>query len=497
MQRLLSEIPAFVTHVTTTLENAGFEAHLVGGCVRDLLLGRSPSDWDITTNAKPEEIEALFEHAFYENDFGTVGVVDDNATDEAVKIVEVTTYRTESTYSDNRRPDSVSFSTNVLDDLKRRDFTVNAIALRLPALGKHEEIQWVDPFNGQSDLELGLIRAVGTPRERFDEDALRLLRAVRLAGQLGFVIEAETQAAIAEYHERLATISQERIRDELVKILMNKEPMLSFGFLLRLGLLKHVIPELLEGLHMEQTQAHSYDVFEHSIRTLEYAAEQDWPLPLRLAALFHDIGKPFTHALSKETGQPTFYGHEVVGAKITKNCLKRLKFSGEIVSQVTTLVRWHMFFSDPDLITLSAVRRMLARVGEENMELLVQLRKADRIGSGRPKAEPYRLRKYQAMVEEAKRDPVSVKMLKIDGTTIMKEFDVKPGPVLGNVLHALLGLVLEDPNLNTTEFLMKQTRELLELPENELIEKAKAGKLLRDDQEEQEIKDIRSSHHVQ
>jgi poly(A) polymerase/tRNA nucleotidyltransferase (CCA-adding enzyme) len=426
------EIPEEVQFVSDTLEKSGYEAYLVGGCVRDILIGKTPKDWDITTNAKPDEIEGLFEETYVNNDFGTVGVVQKDVEDETLKVVEVTPFRSESGYSDSRRPDSVTFGVSLEDDLKRRDFTINAIAYRLNG----EKI--VDLFSGEEDLNNKHIKAVGVATERFSEDALRMMRAVRLAVELDFVIEGETMTAIAQNNYNLKRISKERIRDEFVKILNSKLPMQGIIFLEKLGLLEHVAPDLMRGKGVEQNQAHAFDVYEHLLRTMQHGADKDWSFDIRIAGLFHDVSKPETRRWSKEKNDWTFHGHEVVGARVTKKALKDLRFSKETIEKVVKLVRWHMFFSDPDEVTLSAVRRTIRNVGTENIWELLRLRRCDRIGTGRPKEQPFRLRKYTAMVEEALRDPISVGMLEIDGAKVMEISEEKPGPKLGHTLHALL-----------------------------------------------------------
>lgn len=485
-----SDIPKEVQHVADTLESRGFEAHLVGGCVRDLLIGKQPKDWDITTNANPLEIESLFSETFMNNDFGTVGVVNEETDDERLKVVEVTPYRTESEYSDARRPDSVEFGVSLEEDLKRRDFTVNAIAYRL----KEEKI--IDLFDGEADIREKRLRAVGEASARFREDALRMMRAVRLAVELDFVIESETMAAIAENSNNLSRISKERVRDEFTRILNSKQPMQGIIFLEKLNLLEHVAPDLLRGIGVEQNQAHAFDVYEHLLRTMQHAADKDWDFDIRLAGLFHDISKPETRRWSKEKNDWTFHGHEVVGAKITKKALQELKFPREKIQRIVTLVRWHMFFSDPDEVTLSAVRRTIANVGQENIWDLLKLRRCDRIGTGRPKEQPFRLRKYMAMVEEALRDPISVKMLKINGDRIMEMTGEKPSKKLGDVLHALLEEVLDDPGKNTAEYLENRATELLKLPEEELTKLGSAGKEKQAAEESAAIRELQKKHKV-
>ncbi|MBU2158708.1 CCA tRNA nucleotidyltransferase [Patescibacteria group bacterium] len=482
-------IPIEVTTVTNTLRTAGYEAYLVGGCVRDLLIERAPKDWDITTNAKPEQIQALFPESFYENDFGTVGIKT-GSEDPLLAVVEVTPYRTETGYSDKRRPDSVEFGDNLEEDLARRDFTVNAIAL------DDSKGQLVDPYKGQKDIELRVLRTVGVASERFEEDALRLMRAVRLVAELEFALDVDTAAAIKEKAGNLQHISRERVRDEFVKIILSKQPMLALILSQQLGLLQYIAPELTKGIGIDQNQAHSFDVFGHLLRALQHAADKEWDFDIRLAALYHDVSKPETRRWSDEKKDWTFHGHEVVGARVTKKALEELKFSRETIGRVSKLVRWHMFFSDPDQITLSAVRRMIRNVGQENIWDLLNLRICDRIGTGRPKEQPFRFRRYKAMVEEALRDPISVGMLKTDGEHIMDVFHVKPGRQIGFVLHALLEEVLEDPKKNTVEYLDARTKQLLELPEDELRKLGESGKKSREAAEEQEIKDILSKHHV-
>lgn len=485
-----NEIPKEVQHIADTLENRGFEAHLVGGCVRDLILGRKPKDWDITTNAHPTEIESLFPDTFVNNDYGTVGVVDESAEDPTLRVIEVTPYRTESQYSNARHPDHVEFGVSLEDDLKRRDFTVNAIAYRLNG----EKI--TDLFGGEADLKEKRLKAVGNPTERFAEDALRMMRAVRLAVRLDFVIESETLAAIAANSANLGRISKERIRDEFTKILESKQPMQGIIFLEKLGLLQYVAPDLLKGIGIEQNQAHAYDVYEHLLRTMQHAADKDWGFDVRLAGLFHDVSKPETRRWSKEKNDWSFHGHEVVGARMTKKALQELKFPKDQIEKIVKLVRWHMFFSDPDQVTLSAVRRTIANVGEENIWELMQLRRCDRIGTGRPKEQPFRLRKYTAMVEQALRDPISVKMLKIDGSRIMEITGERPGPKLGHTLHALLEEVLDDPEKNTTDYMEKRATELMAMSENELKALGEKGKEKKDQEEFAAVKALERKHKV-
>jgi len=488
-------IPPEISYVTDTLERAGFEAYLVGGCVRDLYRDITPKDWDVTTNARPEEIIALFPKTFYENEYGTVGVVNEEIPEDdlgrgSLRVVEVTPYRKETTYSNFRHPDQVIFSGNLEDDLLRRDFTMNAIAY---SVSKKE---LVDPYDGESDIERHLIRSVGKPEDRFHEDALRIMRAVRFGAQLGFAIEMDTMNAVAQFAHRLEHIAGERIRDEFSKIVMSDRPMEGIILLHRVGVLKYIIPELEAGLGCEQNGDHIYEVWEHNLRALEHAKERGWPLHVRVAALLHDVAKPHTRKWSEEKKDWTFYGHDVVGGRMSKKILERLRYPKKFIDDVSTLVRYHLFFSDIEKITLSAVRRIVANVGPERVWDLMDVRACDRIGMGRPKETPYRLRKYHSMIEEAMRAPVSVGMLKIDGAQIMEVLAIKPGREIGWILHALFNEVLDDPERNTADYLEVRTRELIALDAGELEKLGEAGKEEKEKKEEGEVAEIRKKYNV-
>ncbi|MCX6716449.1 MAG: HD domain-containing protein [Candidatus Taylorbacteria bacterium] len=486
-------IPKEVSRVTETLEKAGFEAYLVGGCVRDLLLKKEPKDWDVTTNATPDQILSLFgEDGFYENTFGTVGVVNRETENERLKVVEVTPYRLESVYSDHRRPDSVKFSQSLEEDLKRRDFTINALALRV----KDKETEVVDLYGGKKDIADKVIRTVGNPDERFTEDALRILRAIRFTAELGFALNIDTANSIKKNVNLLGEISKERIRDEFIKIIMSDKPMDGLITAHTFGVLKYIAPELELGIGVEQKGTHVYDVWEHLLRSVQHSADRKWPLEVRLSALFHDVGKPETRRFSRETDKYTFYGHEVVGSRVTKKILERLRFPVKTIEKVTKLARWHMFFSDTEQITLSAVRRMIANVGKENIWDLMNVRASDRIGTGRPKENPYRLRKYQSMIEEAMRDPISVGMLKTDGKRLMEVTRETPGPRLGYILHALLEDVLDDPKLNTEEYLDKKALELSKKTDTELKKLGEEGKLKKEEEDDAKVTEIRGKFNV-
>lgn len=485
-------VPEQIVEVARILHSEGFEIYLVGGCVRGLIMKREVSDWDFTTNATPEQIQGLFDHTVYENDFGTVGVVLDGVPDgdSDHTVVEITPYRKEMGYSDNRRPDGVVFCDSLDEDLSRRDFTINTLAYN-PVTK-----DLVDHHNGIADLHLGVIRCVGDPEERFREDALRLMRAVRIATQLNGTVEEHTLRVIQEQSNLLSSIATERVRDEFVKIVMAAAPDAGIRLLLQTGLLEYIIPELLKGDGVDQSQAHRYDVLEHNIRTLAHSGVKQFRLEVRLAALLHDIGKPKTREWSKERDDWSFHAHEIVGAHMTKRILKRLRFSKDVVDTVTLFVRWHMFFSDPDKVSLSGVRRMVARVGEKHIWDLIDLRICDRIGTGRPKEQPYRLRKYIAFVEEVLREPVTPGSLVINGTVLMRELNLKPGPKIGNILHVLLAEVLDDPSGNTEDALFARARELAHMSDKDLAALGAKGKLRRFEEEEEQVAKIRKKYGV-
>ena len=504
-----SKIPKYVTRVTETLEKAGFEVFLVGGCVRDLIMNKEPKDWDITTNAKPEEIIPLFEKTVYENTFGTVGVClpaqtgipkkDINVTHVTeYDIVEVTPYRIEAKYSDFRHPDEIKFSENIEDDLKRRDFTINALAYN-PHKG-----QIIDLYKGQQDIKDKVIRAVGNPNDRFQEDALRMLRAIRFSTQLDFTVSHETMQAIVDNVHLMEKISSERIREELNKIIENRNGAQGIGLLQKVGLLKYIIPELEEGIGCEQGGAHKYDVFTHCLEALNHAVNKEWSLEVRLAALFHDIGKPKSRRAGKKK-EYTFYGHEVIGARMAKQIMERLKYPKKSTDLVVSLIRNHMFFSDTETITLSAVRRIVQKVGSDYIWDLMNVRECDRVGMSKIEA-PYRLRKYHAMIEEVLHDPISVGQLAIDGKYMMEmklhpptedgRTGIKPGPRMGWILNALLEEVLDDPTKNTKEHLSELVKSLDMLGDAELKTLGERGKEKKDELEQQEINKLHKKHGV-
>ncbi len=466
------KIPKEIKSVLKKLETAGFEAYLVGGCVRDLLLKIEPKDWDITTNAKPQEIRSVFPNSFYENKFLTV-TVKTNSEDPRLKEVEVTTYRSEAKYTDRRHPDKIKFAKTLEEDLQRRDFTINAMALTI----KKEKL--VDLFEGKKDLENKIIRAVGDPKKRFNEDSLRMMRAVRLATTLDFTIEEKTAQEIKKNSSWLSFISKERVRDEFLKIIISERAAKGIELLRNLNLLKHIIPELEESYGVTQNKHHIYDVYTHSLRALDYAAKKNFNKYIRIAALLHDIAKP--RVKKGEGPDATFYNHEIVGAEMTKKILNRLKFPKKDIEKITKLVRYHLFYYNVGEVGESSVRRLVRRVGIENMDDLLKLRMADRIGSGVPKAEPYKLRHLKYLIEKVSRDPLSVKMLKVSGNDVMRILKITPGPKIGLILDILLGLVLSDPNKNKKTLLEKEIKKLGSLPDDKIKRIAEEAKRKRNE----------------
>jgi len=482
-------IPKEVKLVIDKLRKSNFDAYIVGGCVRDLLQNKEPEDWDITTNAKPEEIQKVFPKSFYENRFLTV-TTQTESQDPKLKEIEITTYRSEAKYTDKRHPDEIAFAETLEKDLARRDFTMNAMAIEIQ--GKKFKI--IDYFNGQKDINNKIIRAVGDPLIRFSEDALRMLRAVRLATVLNFLIEEKTEQAIQKNADQLKWISQERVRDELIKIIMNPRAAQGIELLRTLNLLKYIIPELEEGYGIGQNKHHIYECYDHNLRSLDYAVKANFNKYVRISALLHDIGKPKTK--QGEGKESTFYNHDVVGAKMTRQILQRLKFPKKDVEKITKLVRYHLFYYNVDEVSDSSVRRLVRQVGLENMEELLQLRMADRIGSGVPKAEPYKLRHLKYLIEKVSKDPISVKMLKVSGNDVMEILEIKPGPNVGQILDILLGYVLESPKKNKKEFLKNEIKNLGELSEKELSSFSQKAKKEREAIETKQDKMTRQKYWV-
>ncbi len=470
------DIPKEIQQILKILQNSGYEAYIVGGCVRDLLRNKQPNDWDLTTNAKPEEIQEVFNLAgfktFYENSFGTVSVLT-GSEQETLKEIEITPFRTEAKYSDKRHPDQVTFVKTLKQDLSRRDFTINALALT----EKNKTIEVIDLFSGQEYLQNKIIKAVGVPVERFSEDALRMMRAVRFAvclDETPWTIEEKTHQAIAKNANLLNEIAKERLKEELSKILMSKNGAKGIELLRELGLLQYIIPELLEGFGIGQNKHHIYEIYQHNLLSLEYACKKGFSFEVRVAALLHDIAKPRTK--SGEGENASFYGHEIVGAKMAKKILENLKFPKKEIEKITKLVRYHLFYYNVDEVGEASVRRLLRNVGPDLIEELLQVRMSDRIGSGVPKAEPYKLRHLKYLLEKVVKDPISPKMLKVNGQTIMETLQIRPGQKVGQILSIVLSYVLTDPAKNTLDFLLGEITRLGALSDQELSKLAQNAK---------------------
>lgn len=431
--------------VCQKLRSLGFEAWLVGGAVRDSFLSRPVKDLDIATNAWPDKVLRAFPHAIPTGlQHGTVTVVRNE------KQFEVTTYRRDGKYTDGRHPDEVSFSDTLVEDLERRDFTINALAYD-PFT--HE---LVDMHGGVQDLQAGLIRAIGEPEERFGEDALRMLRACRFASQLGFQIEEKTFAGIKTLKEHLKKISAERVRDELVKIITSPKPSLGLEAARKSGLLAIFLPELQNCYGVSQNSFHKYDVYYHILHVVDAFEDVEvFDYRLRLSGLFHDIAKPQTKRQVSAKEEPVFYNHEVIGAQVAGRVMRRLKFSNEDIETVTHLVRHHMFHYTPEW-TKGAIRRFIRNVGEEFIQPLFKLREADRKGNGKREITCEELEIFKEKIKEvfSEESAFQIKDLRINGTQLMEKFDLRPGPVIGKTLNYLLEKVLDEPELNREEKLM-------------------------------------------
>lgn len=461
---MLSVIPESVLSVYKKLEKNNFQVYFVGGCVRNILLKRSIKDWDLTTNATPDNLTKIFKESFYDNKFGTVGVPikGKKGLPAGRQVVEITTFRTEESLSPTHKPDKVSWGKSIDEDLSRRDFTINAIALRLTTFDRNRPsvFELIDPFSGEKDLKKKILKAVGDPNLRFKEDALRLLRAVRIATELEFTIEKETYEKIKEDASLLKHVSSERIRTELLRILEFQNAYDGIILLKDTGLLEYIIPELLEGIGISQARPgrhHTEDVFTHNLLSLKYCPSKD-PI-VKFATLIHDIGKPSVLKKDKE-GLVIFHNHEVAGAKIANKICERLKFSKKEKEKIITLIRWHMFSVNENL-TDAGVRRFIRRIGVENVKDMMDLRVGDRLGGGTQTAESWRLKFFKKKIEEQLKPlPFSINDLVIDGNDIMKILNIKPGPIIGKILNTIFEEVDEDLSKNTKIYLTKRVQEL-------------------------------------
>ncbi|MBI4089588.1 MAG: CCA tRNA nucleotidyltransferase [Candidatus Levybacteria bacterium] len=461
-------IPEEILNIYRKIQRAGLEVYLVGGCVRNMLLKKPVKDWDMTTNATPEDLLKIFPQAFYDNKFGTVGIP--IQTEGQKEVLEITTFRKEVGFSDKRRPDKVIWGKSIEEDLARRDFTINAIALKVTGDTQHEtrssnlsrvtcHVSLIDPYNGQQDIKDKLICAVGNPKERFKEDALRLLRAVRIATEFLFKIEENTWKEIVSDAFLIKEVSGERIRTELLRIIASEHVYEGVMLLKQANLLNHILPELVEGIGVSQKRPgrhHIDDVFTHNILSLKFCPSKD-PV-IRFAALLHDVGKPKVKSYD-EKGLVIFYNHEVAGAKIAREICDRLKFSRKERDKIVNLIRWHMFSVDEKLSD-AGIRRFIRRIGVENVKDMMDLRIGDRLGGGTQTAESWRLKLFKKRIEnQLKPLPFSINDLVIDGNDIMKELNIKPGPKVGEILQKLFLEVDEDLSKNNKDYLLKRIKE--------------------------------------
>lgn len=435
--------PAGVLDIIKKFKKAKYEIYIVGGVVRDALLDKLLTDWDFTTNATPEQILKLFPEGFYDNKFGTVGI-----KNEEGKLYEITTFRTEENYTDNRHPNKVAWGSHLQEDLLRRDFTINAMAL-------DSKFKLIDLYDGQKDLQNKLIRAVGNPDERFGEDALRMMRAVRIAAQLGFTIEQTTLQAIQANASKIRHISAERIHDELLKLMASPYPADGYLLLHNSGLGTEILPEMEATFGVEQKSPgrhHVYDVGTHSVEALRNCASPD-PIT-RLATLIHDVGKAKTQRILA-TGTITFYNHEMESAKIAVKIADRLRFSNAEKDKFVRLVRWHQFTVD-ERQTDSAIRRFIKNVGLENIDDMIALRVGDRLGGG-ARATSWRLEEYKARILEVQKQPFSIPDLKISGKDVMEIKNITPGPQVGKYLQMIFEEV-EKGLVNEREILIEKLK---------------------------------------
>jgi len=474
--KILNSIPDYIIFVGEELQKNGFEAFLVGGCVRDILLNRKPGDFDIATNAYPEEIIKIFPKSIPTGaKFGTITVVVPDSSGENFS-VQITTYRSEEDYFGARWPSKVNFTRNIKDDLSRRDFTINALAINLQEFDNtnvtNKEII-LDLFGGLKDLDLKIIKTVGDPIERLSEDGLRSVRACRLASQLEFSIEPNTFEAIKQTLHITKQISVERFREEFEKLIYkSSKPSVGLRLMYECGILQIFIPELCEGAGVVQPQFHVDDVFEHSLKTLDIAPDE-----IKIAALFHDIAKP--RCKTEDEKGIHFYGHDILGAQMSEEILKRLRFPNHVINEVKTLIRWHMFYypsadwrenknektehlhgwSD------SAIRRLINNVGGVKMiDKLLKLRIAD--ASANPKSDfnPSEIEALSQRIADVlqKSTALTIKDLDINGKDLMENFGIKPGKQIGDILKYLLDKVIEEPGFNKKVDLLRLAKEFIE-----------------------------------
>lgn len=443
------KLPKEIIEFAKKFKDNNYKIYLVGGAVRDYLYKKEKAkEYDFATDAKPEEVMKLFKHVIPVGiEHGTVMVLYKGYN------FEVTTFRVEGKYSDHRHPDSVKFVSTIEEDLSRRDFTVNAIAYDVV----NKKI--IDCFNGKQDIKKHIIRAIGNPLERFEEDYLRMLRACRFASQLNFTIEEKTLDAIKKLAKKINEISVERIRDEIIKLMQTEKPSVGLEYMRITGLMDEIIPELSQCYGIYQNRFHKYDVYYHNLYTCNAAPRNNYQV--RLAALLHDIAKPQTKKeKSPDSEEHSFYNHEIIGAKIAKHILRRLKFKNSDIDHITHLIKYHMFYYTPEW-TDGAVRRFIRNVGVENLDDLFALREADRIGNGMKQGVPEVFIEFQERIRKILEIDNAFKVtdLDIDGHIIMRELSLTPGPIIGEILNYLLEIVLDDQSLNKEEILIEKAKE--------------------------------------
>jgi len=473
LKKISEKIPSYVRNVADVLITNNYEVFLVGGAVRDLVMGREPKDYDLATNAKPAQIEAVFPRCITTNArFGTVLVIMESENEERFD-VEVTTYRKEEEYYGGRWPAKVEFTSDIVVDLSRRDFTINAMAINMKKLyefGTIQEEVFLDPFNGIKDIHEHIIKAVGRAVDRFSEDGLRSFKACRLAAEFDFKIESETFEAISKTLTIARMISMERIRDEFLKLIMHSnKPSNGVELMNKSGLLEIFLPELLENIGVVQPEYHDEDAYLHALKTMDIAEDQ-----VKIAALLHDIGKSRTRTID-EQGRIHFYGHDVVGAGMVKQILERLKFSNNDIKRITNLVRWHMFYypsaqwrKDKNLTDLenvldnnqggwtdAAIRRFIKNVGEDSVDDLFKLRIADATANKLSTFDTQEILALQNRISIIKSSDMALKITDLDiSGEDLKGLGISPGPEMGLLLNKLLNIVIEDPQKNTKEQLI-------------------------------------------
>lgn len=478
--KIQEKIPGYVRNVADVLIGNNYEAFLVGGAVRDLMMDREPKDYDLATNALPSQMEAIFPRCITTNArFGTVLVIMESDNDERFD-VEVTTYRKEEDYFGGRWPAKVEFTKEILTDLSRRDFTINAMAVNMKKLyefGTTQEEVFLDPFGGINDMNNHIIRAVGNAIDRFSEDGLRAFKACRLASELTFTMELETFDAINQTLTVARMISMERIRDEFVKLIMySSKPSIGLELMRKSGLLEIFLPELIDNIGIVQPEYHSDDVYTHSLKSLDIAEDS-----VKIAALLHDLGKASTRIID-EQGGVHFYGHDVKGVEIAKQILERLKFPNSEIKRISNLIRWHMFYypsaqwrkeySIDELLdnesnkekggwTDAAIRRFLKNVGEESVDDLFKLRIADATANIKTTFDTQEIFALQKRISEIKLSNMALKItdLAVCGNDL-KQIGINAGPEMGVILNKLLNLVIEDPQINTKDQLLALAKDI-------------------------------------